>query len=117
MSSVTPQQTTRLTPGQVQLHLAITTPERLSALAYFPDSRRLVAGSRSGAITIWNAENGKEEVKLLFNNLSARTGVFRLAVTRDGKTVICCIEEGNIKVLDIGSKKNREEMDAPGFVS
>ena len=105
MSNVALRQTARQTQEQAHLHLVITPPNPSSALAYFPDGRRLVAGSRNGAVTIWNMDNGQEEVKLLLKDLDADNDVFKLAVTRDGKTVICSTGEGNIKVWDVGSNK------------
>ena len=98
MSSVVPRQKKQDVVELVLVCVAITPPGPLSALAYFPDGRRVVTGSRNGAVMIWNAGNGQAEGKLPLND------VFSLAVTRDGK-IVCSSKEGNVKVWDIRSNE------------
>ena len=69
-------------------------------VAYLPDGR-LVAGSESGAVRVWNSQNGEQEG----TSMEHESGVSDLAVTRDGAKIISGDIDGGIKVWDVGSHK------------
>ena len=114
MSGAAPRRTRRQAQPQVEPHLAIKTPSSLEALAYFPDGRKLVTSSGKEWVTMWNANNGMEKVISMANQRGPREwdGVRNLAVTRDGKKIICGTW-GKIKLWDVGLNEVVKEWTYP----
>ena len=53
-------------------------------LAYLPDGRRVVTGSRDGTVKVWNLENGRQEG----TTMGHESKICGLAVTQDGTNII-----------------------------
>ena len=72
----------------------------ITTVAYFPDGR-VVTGSRSGAVRVWNSQSGEQEGMM---SMEHKNNITDLAVTRrDGPKIICARCDGEIKVWDIES--------------
>ena len=74
--------------------------DRISQIAYLPHGR-LVTGSESGAVRVWNLQSGEQEG----TSMEHEKGVFDLVVTWDGSKIISSDEGGEIKVWDVESHK------------
>ena len=70
----------------------------ISKIAYLPGGR-LVTGSESGAVRVWNLQSGEQEG----TSMDHKNEVWGLAVTRDGAKIISIDEEGGVKVWDVES--------------
>ena len=83
-----------------QPQLVIRHGSAITALAYFPDGRRVVTGSNYGIVKIWNLENSRLEGRSMKHK--ALTHV--VSVTRDGTKIISGSWNGSImKVWDAKS--------------
>ena len=67
-------------------------------LAYLPDGRRVVTGSKDGTVKVWNLESGEKEG----TSMEHQNGVTGLVVT-GGSKIISGDEDGKIKVWDVES--------------
>ena len=114
MAGVAQRRTRQRAQQRVEPHLTINTPDFVTALAYFPDGRKLVTSTGDGAVTIWNTDNGKKEAILVLNDLDRLDAIVHLAVTQDGKTLICGALRGKIKILDVGLNEIVKEWTHPG---
>ena len=109
MSSVTPPQ--RSDNDGPQPHLVITANHAgIYSLAYFPDGRRVVVGSSTGAVRVWNLEDGKQEG----TSMKHHSGIYGLTVTRDGTKIICSYKDGVIKVWNVASHEIVKKWSHPG---
>jgi WD40 repeat protein len=84
--------------------ISITTPNRsfeslgnaVSAVAVFPDGRRMVTGSDDGTIHLWNLKDGVELKKMKGH----RNWVGAVAVSVDGKLIASGDNDGKLIVWD-----------------
>ena len=99
MSSVTsPQRSDNDGP---QPHLIISAHNTgIWYLAYLSNGWCIVTGSK-GTVKIWSLENGGREG----TSMKHETGIYNLAVTRDGTRIITSNWKGSIKVWDVKSHK------------
>ena len=70
-------------------------------IAYLPDGR-VVTGSKSGAVRVWNLQTGEREGTSIREH---EDEVWDLAVTRDGARIISGDINGQVKVWDVKSHK------------
>ena len=108
MSSVTPQRSDNDEP---QPRLVISADGAyISKFEYLPDGRRVVtAHLEAGTVKVWNLENGKQEG----TSMEHESGIYDLAVTRDGTKIISSDEDGNIKVWNVESHEILKEWTHP----
>ena len=108
MSSVTPQ---RSDTDEPQPRLVISADGAcISKFEYLPDGRRVVtAHLEAGTVKVWNLENGKQEG----TSMEHESGIYDLAVTRDGTKIISSDEDGNIKVWNVESHEILREWTHP----
>jgi WD40 repeat protein len=86
-----------------------TAPHELNTLAWLPGQPRAVAGEPSGAITIWNVENGQVE-----NTLKGRNqGVSDMALTRNAAQLLVQYVEGSVRLWDLHSGREVRTYDGP----
>jgi WD40 repeat protein len=78
-------------------------------LAYLPDGRRVVTGSKDGTVKVWNLESREQEG----TSMEHESEIKGFAVTRDGTKVISGDEDGNIKVWNIESHELVKEWTHP----
>jgi len=73
---------------------AIKTTSEPTSLAFTPDSRRLVTGGADKAITIWDADNGRQ----LFSLARQADAVTDVAFSPDGQVLATAGADGTIKL-------------------
>ena len=94
--STIPEQSGNDTPIGPQL--VISVDECIVKIAYLPDGR-IVTGSQSGAVRVWNSQSGEQEG----TSMEHENEISGLAVTQDGAKIISGDNDGRIKVWDVES--------------
>ena len=105
MSSVTRQQS----DGNQPQPCLIVSTHGGNRLAFLPDGRRVVTGSRDRTVKVWNLEDGEQE-GISMEHESEITG---LTVTGDGTKIIGGDKDGKIKVWDVESHELVKEWTHP----
>ena len=107
MSSVTPHRSDNDGP---QPRLVISTHDAgIWRLAYLPDGRRIVTGSKDGTVKVWNLEDGEQEGTSMKHQSEIRS----LTVTRDGTKIITSYDGGVIKMWNVESHELIKECAHP----
>ena len=71
------------------------------SVAYSPDGKSIVSGSRDETIKIWDAKSGQ----LLSTLIGHKDSVFSVAYSPDGKSIISGSWDKTIKIWDVKSGK------------
>ena len=108
MSSVTPPSWSDNDGPQRQLVIPAH-DDTIWRLAYLPDGRRAVTGSKDGTVKVWNLEGGEQEG----TSMEHESEIKSFAVTRDGTKIISGDEDGNIKVWNVESHELVKEWIHP----
>ena len=75
----------------------IKTASPVNSVLMLPDDRRIVAGLRDGSIGVWRIADGRPEGRLNAHEL----GVMRIAVSRDGRSLLSSSTNGKIRLWDL----------------
>ena len=75
----------------------IETASPVNSVLILPDDRRIVAGLRDGNIGLWRIADGRSEGRLEAHEL----GVMRIAVSRDGRSLLSSGTNGKIRLWDL----------------
>ena len=109
MSSIAPPQ--RTDSDGPQPHLVILAHDvGIWRLAYLPDGRRVVTGSK-GTVKVWNLESGEQEGTSMWP--VHERGICGLAVTGDGTNIASSDFGGTVKVWDVESHELVREWTHP----
>ena len=100
MANTVPEQSDNNAPRPQLVISAADDDDRIRKVAYLPDGR-VVTGSMSGAVRVWNLQTGEQEG----TSMEHEDEVWSLAVTRDGAKIISSDIDGEIKVWDVESHK------------
>ena len=67
-----------------------------TAVAFSPDSRRIVSGSVDGPVTLWDVETGEQ--MLVLNGHS--DSVYGVAFSREGRRIVSGSYDGTLMIWD-----------------
>ena len=93
-----------------QLAISDDNDDYITTAAYLPDGR-IVTGSKSGAVRVWNSQSGEQEG----TSMEHENETSGLVVTLDGAKIISGDIDGQIKVWDVESHKLVKTWTHPEF--
>jgi WD40 repeat protein len=77
-----------------------------------PDGKTLVAGTRSGALYLWDLQTSK--VKAAVADPACRQDILTLAFSPDGRTLVAMHKKQEIALWEVVTRKKRATLRAPG---
>jgi WD40 repeat protein/serine/threonine protein kinase len=83
----------------------------ITSLAFLPDKRTLVSGSRDGTVRLWDWEGGKE-----VRRFQEKVDCSSLAISRDGARLAAGSHEGFITCWDLKTRKVCRRLDVGAAV-
>jgi WD40 repeat protein len=84
--------------------------EVINAVAFTPDSKRVLTADDAGTVNIWDVESGEK-----VGSLQTEGVILSLAISPDGKYAVAGIEEGNVNIVwDMASGKQVAQIDEIG---
>ena len=96
MANTVPEQSDNNAPRPQLVISAADDDDRIRKVAYLPDGR-VVTGSMSGAVRVWNLQTGEQEG----TSMEHGSDIWGLAVTRDGAKIISSDIDVKINVWDV----------------
>ncbi|MCY2940152.1 MAG: serine/threonine protein kinase [Planctomycetota bacterium] len=94
---------------------------RISNVCFLPDGKRAISCSWDCTARLWDLESGTQiqffELLDTYDPKNIQFGsprqVWRIDLSEDGKTMVCCLRDGKICVYDVASGKRIQTMNGP----
>lgn len=87
--------------------------ELINSIAFSPDSKQIITADDQGLINIWNIDNGKKAF-----SINAKDAVLSLAVSPNGKYLVCGMEDGNHAIVwDLSTHTQTATLDQIGKIN
>lgn len=90
--------------------------DRICALVFAPDGKVLFSGAERQIIKRWDPSTGKE-LQPLNDKWQVMVGEVSLALSPNGKTLVCQKLDSKIRIWDVEKGQERKYIYAPGWVN
>ncbi|KAH8825998.1 WD40 repeat-like protein [Flagelloscypha sp. PMI_526] len=105
-----PRVLSRKVDGSRNMKLIVNVESSVTSVAFSPDGKRVVSGSRDDNVQIWDAESGAQVAKIDGHGSS----VTSVAFSPDGKRVVSGSRDHNVQIWDAESGAQVAKIDGHG---